>query len=37
VSVLYNDGGRSFDMKEEAEEAVLFINQNMMKISLKNP
>lgn len=31
-----NDGGSSFDVKEECQDATLYINQHVLKISLKN-
>lgn len=31
-----NDGGSSFDVKEECHDATLYINQHVLKISLKN-
>lgn len=36
VSVIMNDGGSSFDVKEECQDATLYINQHVLKISLKN-
>lgn len=36
VSVIMNDGGSSFDVKEECHDATLYINQHVLKISLKN-
>ena len=35
VSVIMNNGGSSFDVKEESQEATLYINQHVLKISLK--
>ena len=36
VSVIMNDGGSSFEVKEECQDAILYINSNVLKISLKN-
>ena len=35
VSVIMNDGGSSFEVKEECQDAILYINSNVLKISLK--
>lgn len=35
VSVIMNDGGSSFEVKEECQDATLYINTNVLKISLK--
>ena len=31
-----SDGGASFDVKEELQEAILYINSNLLKICIKN-
>ena len=31
-----NDGGSSFEMKDESQEATLYINSNVLKIQLKS-
>lgn len=36
VSVIANDGGQSFEVKEECADATLYVNQHVMKLSLKD-
>ena len=35
VSVILNDGGSGFELKEETQDATLFLNKDLLKIRMK--
>jgi hypothetical protein len=36
ISVILNDGGSGFEIKEDSQEATLYINSHLLKIQLKD-